>query len=242
MPTDPKRWIKAQFRRAGYELRRFDPTASAAARRLGAIRRGRVSLVVDVGANTGQYASDLRMFGYRGRIVSLEPLTEPFTALAARAAGDPAWEVMKLAAGAAPCRMPMRVSANSASSSFLEATPLHVASEPGATPEGQEEVQVVRLDETLRDLAAPDERLMLKLDLQGFELPAIDGAAGLLTAVHVMELELSLAAMYEQQALLPEAMLRVMDLGFRCVGFDEAHTDPDTGHVLQVDGLFIRDP
>jgi hypothetical protein len=93
----------------------------------------------------------------------------------------------------------------------------------------------------VRDLAAPDDRLMLKLDLQGFELPAIDGAAGLLPAVHVMELELSMAAMYEQQALLPETMLRVMDLGFRCIGFDEAHTDPDTGHVLQVDGLFIRD-
>jgi FkbM family methyltransferase len=242
MPIEPKRWIKTQLRRRGYELRRFDPAASSPARRLEAIRRGRVSLVVDVGANVGQYASDLRMFGYRGRIVSLEPLTEPFAELASRAAGDPAWDVMRVAAGAAPGRLTMRVSANFVSSSFLEATPLHVASEPGASPGGREEVQVQRLDDAVGGLAAPDDRLMLKLDLQGFELPAIDGAVGLLPAVQVIELELSLAPMYAEQPLLPEAMRRVMDLGFRCVGFDEAHTDPDTGHVLQVDGLFIRDP
>ena len=45
-----------------------------------------IDCVVDVGANSGGFASTIRSLGYSGRIVSLEPLSGPFELLAARAA------------------------------------------------------------------------------------------------------------------------------------------------------------
>ena len=46
----------------------------------------RIDLLLDVGANEGQYALRMRRAGFQGRIVSFEPLSDAFAALERRAA------------------------------------------------------------------------------------------------------------------------------------------------------------
>jgi hypothetical protein len=60
-------------------------------------RRYGISLVFDIGANHGDYAQHLRYLGFTGRIISVEPASEPFADMAARATADPLWEVHRLA-------------------------------------------------------------------------------------------------------------------------------------------------
>src|SRR2546430_1727331 len=61
-------------------------------RRLTLMKKSGIDLVIDVGANQGQFARTMRdQLGYRGRIVSFEPLTHAFAALLRTAAGDPSW-------------------------------------------------------------------------------------------------------------------------------------------------------
>ncbi|HXU82134.1 MAG TPA: FkbM family methyltransferase, partial [Polyangia bacterium] len=55
-----------------------------------------IDAVLDVGANVGQYALLLRSWGYRGRIISFEPLSAQFQQLKAQADRDPAWEVFNI--------------------------------------------------------------------------------------------------------------------------------------------------
>ena len=57
------------------------------------LRQQAIDAVIDVGANTGQYATRLRAAGWAGPILSFEPIPEVHRQLAEQAAADPDWEV-----------------------------------------------------------------------------------------------------------------------------------------------------
>jgi len=107
-----------------------------------------VDLVIDVGANEGQYGSEVRRMGYRGQILSFEPLLKSFKALSRRADGDPQWHAIQSAIGPFPGRADLNIAANGgASSSFLPMLPKVVLNAPKAKYVGTECVVIRRLDE-----------------------------------------------------------------------------------------------
>lgn len=65
----------------GIELRRYVPGRSEEAQFARLLAAHGIGLVLDVGANVGQYAGRLRTLGFRGRIVSFEPLPHAFARL-----------------------------------------------------------------------------------------------------------------------------------------------------------------
>ena len=71
------------------------------------LERLEVDCVIDVGANRGQYHDQLRdAVGYRGRIVSVEPMSALATGLETRAnREDPLWEIHACALGATTDRL-----------------------------------------------------------------------------------------------------------------------------------------
>jgi FkbM family methyltransferase len=80
------------------------------------------SLVVDVGANTGQYAELIRADGYTGRLLSLEPLSDAYAVLERAAQTDPLWECIRVAVGETSGAATINVSANRQCSSLLPLT------------------------------------------------------------------------------------------------------------------------
>src|SRR4051794_1460216 len=63
------------------------------------LKEQRIDCVLDVGANRGQFASELRAIGYGGHIVSFEPVGTEFAAMKERMARDPRWTGHQLALG-----------------------------------------------------------------------------------------------------------------------------------------------
>ena len=92
-----------------------------------------VSVVLDIGANGGQFARGLRTAGYNDRMISFEPLSEPFATLQASASADPLWDCCRCALGDIDGTVSMHVAGNSGqSSSVLPMLQLHQDAAPYA--------------------------------------------------------------------------------------------------------------
>jgi FkbM family methyltransferase len=228
--------VKRGGRRAGLELMRYNATNALDAQRARLIVCSDVDLVVDVGANEGQWASDLRHAGYLGRIVSFEPLAEARTVLERAAAKDPNWSCRPEAASDRTGESNLHVAANSVSSSLLEMAEPHVAAAPGSAIVGSQHVRTVRLD----DAGLRGARIMLKLDTQGAELDALAGASALLDSVVLVELEVSFKQLYVGGPLWRDTVDYLGARGYDLAALSATWVDDRTGRMLQADAVFVR--
>jgi FkbM family methyltransferase len=193
--------------------------------------------VIDVGANIGQYGTALRVGGYRGRIISCEPLPPAFAHLRSRARRDPHWQVINQAMGAEPGALTLHVAANSYSS-ILPMTSVHVVAAPGSETVDAVDVSVSTIADLVSEYDIVPERTMLKVDTQGYESQVLDGAGDVLPRLGAIQLELSFVTLYEHQQLA-DALFRRMDrVGFGLYAWDSSFSDPRTGRLLQADVVF----
>jgi FkbM family methyltransferase len=241
MLTAVKNATRSTLRRIGLDVIRYNPQKSheAALARLLAARE--IDTILDIGANEGQYATMVRRAGFRGKIISFEPLAEAHSKLRQAAAGDPLWTVApRMALGDQDGTLLMNVAGNSASSSALPMLDAHVRAAPESAYIGSESVPVSRLDTVVQDLRVGGQNLFLKIDVQGFEPKVLDGAARLLDRIQGVELELSLAPLYEGQMLFLPLVDSLARKGFELWALIPGFIDQETGRTLQVDGIFFR--
>lgn len=240
--SQAKDGAKRLARRVGLDVRRHHAPSSVEARRTRLLAELGTTLVVDVGANVGQYGSMLRSTGYRGRIVSLEPLAEPFVQLSRRCARDAQWEALNLALGAEALTGVMNVSAASASSSLLQEAKsgFDVAAQTRFV--GREQVEVARLDDIAGGLLRDVDVSYLKLDVQGYELSALTGAEATLPRISAVEVEVSIAPLYEGQPLYREVLDFLEGRGFSLFSLEPTFVEQVTGRLLQMDAICVRDP
>ncbi len=73
-----------------------------------------VDVVLDVGANSGQYAKALRRVGFKRHIVSFEPLSGTFSLLESKASKDPLWDCRQYALGDVDGTISINIAGNAA--------------------------------------------------------------------------------------------------------------------------------
>src|SRR3954452_341519 len=130
-----------------------------------------VNCVLDVGANRGQFGGRLRRYGYRGHIVSFEPVPQAFAGLEGKAARDPRWTAHRIAIGDREGTTTMRV-VRGTMSSVLEPTPFGRDRYAQLQEPETVEVRRGRLDGLLDEVLArvPDPRPFLKLSARRCDL------------------------------------------------------------------------
>jgi FkbM family methyltransferase len=182
-----------------------------------------VDLVLDVGANQGQYRDFLRdEVGYRGAVVSFEPIPELFQRLVARSGDDAAWEVRNVALGAVPGSLPFNVMNTTEFSSFL--TPSQAQTDRYAESNAVARtisVTVETLNRVLPALRAGHgaRAVYLKIDTQGYDRQVIEGASEVLGDVVALQTEMSVTQIYEGMTDYRDMLGFLQGLGFSPSGF-----------------------
>ncbi|MFD7443120.1 FkbM family methyltransferase [Streptomyces sp. NPDC059909] len=227
--------------RFGVDVNRF-PECSFDYRTVQLMRHSGADVVLDVGANRGQYGEMLRRFGYQGRIVSFEPLRGPFDALRRRAHADPLWTALPHALGDERTTVTVNVAGNNGlSSSVLPMLPRHTEGCPDSRYVGRQEAEQYRLDVLWPQVAGPEDNVFLKLDVQGYEEAVLRGAGDFVGRCCGLQLEVSCVPLYEGGLLFEQALNLVQNrYGLTLMAVVPGFTDRRTGQMLQCDVVFLR--
>jgi FkbM family methyltransferase len=248
MKSSIKHSLRSLAEASGFDVRKTSVYTSPKLRHHLLFSRLQIDLVVDVGANTGQFARQCRAAGYQGEIISFEPSATAHASLLRSAAADPLWNVAgRMALGAADGEIEINIAANSYSSSILPMLHTHLSAAPASRYLHKEKVPLHRLDDVLvpltrhiPDCHIPDRHIFLKLDVQGYEPHVLAGAPQLLAHTSAVQLEMSLLPLYEGEVLMPEICARMTADSFDLWDLEPSFRDPTTGRLLQVDGIFTR--
>jgi FkbM family methyltransferase len=212
-------------------LRRWRPFSTTAFEMLAALRREAPGLrtIVDGGANVGQFARAALETYPDARLYCFEPLPDVAGTLRHNLSDTPRATVFAAALGPEAGEATFHRTAYSLRSSLLR--PTDVAAEALRVP-------VVRLDDALAGLSL-DAPLLVKLDLQGYELEALRGAPETLARAQFVLLETAFRADYEGEPLFDEVSAFMRAAGFHLrAPLDVLRAD---GRIVQMDALFARD-
>lgn len=233
-----KKIIKKSFMLTGFQIKSYPDTNQL--RRMMLIKHFAINTIFDVGANAGQYAEQVRLLGYKNRIISFEPLSDAFNILSRKAKSDNLWTAYNYALGDKSAKSVINIAGNSGSSSILEMLPAHLNSAPESQYIGTQEIEIRTFDSIFNEFSNPNENIMLKIDTQGFEKNVILGAKNNLKNIKIIQLEMSLISLYQNEIVFEEMLAFMDSLGFTLYSLENGFYDHVNGRLLQVDGVFVN--
>ena len=194
--------------------------------------------VVDVGANRGQFSLVARRCFPEATIIAFEPLSGPAERFRRVFAGDPHVSLHQHALGPQNTMSTMHVSSKDDSSSLLPITSRQSSIYPGTGESSTSTVRVRRLVDCLRagELKPP---VMLKLDVQGYELEALTGCEELLDSFSYVYAEGSFVELYQGQVLADDLIDWLRRHRYRLSGVYGVNYD-EQGRAVQADMLFRK--
>jgi FkbM family methyltransferase len=198
-----------------------------------------IDVVFDVGANDGHFGLWLRECGYRGRIVSFEPIRAVFDLLKVRADEDGDWDAHPVALGEQRGKAVINVAELSVFSSLLPQRNAATAFDAGAAPARTEAVAVAPLDQFAPDYAS--RTCFLKSDTQGFERQVLLGAKATLPILKGVQLELPIIQFYSGVWGISDAISFMSREGFVIAQIHPVNYHPaDPVSWVEADCVFRR--
>lgn len=205
------------------------------------IVHNKIDMIFDIGANVGQFGELIYKLGYKGKMVSFEPLQSAYDVLVKASKNYEGWiPAERCAIGDSDGEIEMHISENSISSSALSMLEEHENAAPASKYIGTEKAYVYKLDSVFEKYSEGCKNVLVKIDTQGFEDKVLNGAEESLSKIKGLYMEMSLVKLYDGQVLFKELYERIISKGFELYGIQPAFVNKESGRVLQVDAAFFR--
>lgn len=238
-----KRGLRRAAQTVGLQVSKFPTVDSLQGHLKDFFRRMQINCVIDVGAHLGEYAEEIREIGYKGRIVSFEPVRASFETLVAKSKAHRDWIIQHCALGAEDGDKEINIYQGTVFNSFLP------SSQVGAERFGsqialsaKEQVPIRRLDRVFETCIAgiPNPRVFLKMDTQGWDLEVLKGASGILDRITGLQSELAVKKCYEGMPGYTAVLDHYAQLGFQLTGIFPVARDSDGLQVMEFDCVMLR--
>ena len=233
-----REFLKRAGRRVGVDMTSW-PLGAPAYALFRALVEPDPDVIIDVGANSGQFAQECRGFGYTKQIISFEPGRQAYASLMANAKVDPQWSTVRRALSDSAGTSTLFTTDNGGlSSSLMPMLDSHRTAAPEVHVTGREDVPVTTLDEYFTETT--HQTIALKLDTQGAEASILVGAQKTLPLIHAIRLECSLLPLYEGEWLWHDVDVWMHEQGFRLAGVAPSFASRQTGIQQQLDAVCVR--
>ncbi len=166
-------FLRNNLRRIGIDISPYPNDALF--RKANLLNLYQIDIILDVGASNGGFAKQMRSIGYKGKIVSFEPIPKTFNELKKFASKDKNWIVLYFTLGNDDTEKELNISINYDSSSFLPINTLHLSSNTTSEYFSKEKVIVRKLDSIFDEYVQAKNNVLLKLDVQVFENYVLEG-------------------------------------------------------------------
>jgi len=185
-----RRFIRRLVRNSGF-IRRIAPDF------VDVMKHYNIDVVLDIGANDGDYGREIRDRGYKGLIVSFEPNPKVFKRLEDSIKSDPNWIAYQLAFGDVDSELELLIPENDTMSSFKKFTNLGL--DKSAKGLSTAIVEVVTLETFLNKHPEFHKNVYLKMDTQGYEMEILLGAQKILHKISAIQAEVALIHTYKDE-------------------------------------------
>jgi FkbM family methyltransferase len=203
------------------------------------VSRAGISTVIDVGAHEGEFSSAIHAVLPGAKIYAFEPIPECCTAVSKRVGAKENLQTFPVAIGDRCGRATFWKSVSTKSSSFLPMSECHKKTFPWTAKSSEIEVDLRPLDSFLPEMELKS-KVLLKLDVEGYEERALAGASAVLCQVDYVLLEVLFQELYEGQAEFGRIHCQLADSGFVYSGNMDQVLSPLDESIVIADVLFVK--
>ena len=231
--------FKKLLRAVGVDLVRYNLHHSEEVLLNTIIRNFKIQTILDVGANEGQYAIQIFDSGFKGKIYSFEPISDVYKILQKKAGDSQKWLTFNQGIGSREEEVMINVSENFVSSSIFNVSSASTDAEPQTQTVRKEKIKITTID-SFFSANTFENNILLKLDIQGFELEALKGALNSLPKLKLIQSELSFVKLYDNIPLYDEVIKFLEQHGYEIFTIIPGFRDNVTGRLFQADGIFVK--
>jgi FkbM family methyltransferase len=207
-----------------------------------------INTIIDIGANVGQFAQAMYEEGFKGKIISLEPLKAVHETLSLKALEHTKcnplsnWVVpAPIAIGDGDGESEINVCSRSSCSSITTMLAPHKEALPDAKFLSKEQIKIKTLDSIWNQYISLEDAVLIKIDVQGYEYKVLQGANMALSKAKAVLVEVSVTPLFESQKTWHEILKYLESRGFELWALNKAFVNEITGRDLQYNALMIKE-